>query len=98
MSDQSQSSNSWPEGMCKPHYGKKVFSQSTNGVYFIVIIKKSQLRNGGVPITDPITEMGVAHAFQLGLAAKLLTLLSWEQENILLELRSTFSFKFSVFS
>ena len=37
---------------------------------------------------DPISEIGVAHTFELGLAAKLLTLLSWDQENILLELRS----------
>ena len=58
----------------------------------IALIMKSQLCNGNIPITDPITEMGAAHAFELGLAAKLLTLLSWDQENILLELRSTFFF------
>ena len=54
----------------------------------------TKVNNGNIPIADPITEMGVAHAFELGLAAKLLTLLSWEQENILLELRSTFFKKF----
>ena len=32
-----------------------------NGVYLIVIINKTPLRNGNCPITDPITEMGVAH-------------------------------------
>ena len=37
----------------------------SNGVYFIVIIKKTSLCEGNSPIADPITEMGVAHAFDL---------------------------------
>jgi hypothetical protein len=32
-------------------------------VYFIVI-KQNPLHNGNSPITDPITKIGVAHAFE----------------------------------
>ena len=35
-----------------------------NGVYFLVIIKKTPLRNGNSPITDSTTKMGVVHAFE----------------------------------
>ena len=48
------------EGMCKPDYGKQIFSHSPKGVYFIVIIKKPCLPNGN----RRITKMGVAHAFE----------------------------------
>ena len=40
------------------------FFPLANGVYFVVIIKKTSLHNGNCPITDPITKMGVAHAFE----------------------------------
>jgi len=33
-----------PEGMCKPHYGNQDFSPLTNGIYFIVMIKKTPLQ------------------------------------------------------
>ena len=46
-----------PQGMCKPHYNNNDFFPHRQ-VYFIVIIKN--------PITfkNPITKMGVAHAFE----------------------------------
>ena len=34
----------------------------TNGGYSTIIIKKTPLRNGNSPNTDPITETGVEHA------------------------------------
>ena len=36
------------------------FSPLANGLYHIVITNEFPLRNGNCPITDPITEMGVA--------------------------------------
>ena len=45
----------------KPHCHYQNFSPLANGVYIILIINKTPLRNGNWPITDPITEMGVAH-------------------------------------
>ena len=47
-----------------------------NGVYLIVIINKTPLRNGNCPITDPITEMGVAHT--MGQYC-----LKWKRENLI---------------
>jgi hypothetical protein len=32
---------------------------------YLVVFKKTPLRNGRRPITDPITKMRVAHAFEL---------------------------------
>ena len=52
-----------PEGMCKPHKGNQDFSQLTNGVYFIVIIKKTSLRNENSPIANLITKMGVSSTY-----------------------------------
>ena len=52
------------EGMCKPHYINQDFSPLYNAVYFIEIIKQNPLHNGNSPITDPITKIGVAHAFE----------------------------------
>ena len=37
--------------------------QKANEVYFIVIIKKTPLHIGNKTIKDPITEMGISHAF-----------------------------------
>ena len=45
-----------PEGISKPHHGNQDFPPLTNGVYFIIIIKKTPLHNGSSPITDPITK------------------------------------------
>ena len=47
--------------MCKPHYGN-LDLQIPIGQwgYFTVI----PLQNGNSPITDPITKMGVEHAFE----------------------------------
>ena len=39
----------------------RVFSPLANGLYLIVIINKTLLRNGNCPIMNHITEMGVAH-------------------------------------
>ena len=36
-----------------------------DGLYLIVTTNKTRLRNGNCPITDPITEMGVAHTVGL---------------------------------
>ena len=47
-----------------PNYGNQDFPPLNNGVYFMVIIKKNFLQNENSPITDPITKMGVAHAFE----------------------------------
>ena len=58
----------WSKGICKTHYGQQNFSSFAFGVYFIVINKKIPLYNGNSPITDPITEIGVAHAFEQRLA------------------------------
>ena len=58
------------EGMCKTHYGKQNFSSFAFRVYFIVINTKTPLCNGNRPITDPITEIGVAHAFEHRLACQ----------------------------
>ena len=52
---------SMPHGMCKPHWGNHDLSPLANGVYLRVIINKTPLPNGNCPITDPITEMRVAH-------------------------------------
>ena len=49
--------------MCKPYYGNQDFSPLANWVYFKVIVKKIPLHNENSPIMDPITKMGVAHAF-----------------------------------
>ena len=50
----------WPEGMCEPHYGNQDFSP-----LITLIIKKTPLSNGNSPNnTDPITEMGLEHAFE----------------------------------
>ena len=54
-----------PHSMCKPNYDNHDFSPLANGVYLIVIINKTPLRNGNCPITDPITEKGVAHTVGL---------------------------------
>ena len=56
--------------MCKPHYSNQDFFPLANSVYFIVIIKKNTLHNGNSQITDPITKMGVAHAFEMYLDCK----------------------------
>ena len=56
--------------MSKPHYGIQDFTPLANGVYFTVIIKKTPSCNGNSPITDPITEMGVAYFFKSGTADK----------------------------
>ena len=47
-----------PEDMYKPNYGNQEFSALANGIYFIVIFKKNQLRNVNSPITYLITKMG----------------------------------------
>ena len=62
-----------PEGKCKPNYGKQDFFlhwARPVGLHWamgfiLLIIKKNPLRNKNSPITDPITKMGVAHAFEL---------------------------------
>ena len=41
------------------------FSPFANSVYLIIIINKILLHNGNCPISDPITEIGVAHAVGL---------------------------------
>ena len=41
------------------------YSPVANVVYWIVVIQKTSLCNGKGPIKDPITEMEVAHAFEL---------------------------------
>jgi hypothetical protein len=46
-----------------PQYGNQNFPPLTNGVYFMVIVKKTPLRNENSPITDPITKKGVAHKY-----------------------------------
>ena len=51
--------NRHPQEIYKPHYQK--FSPLANGLYLISTTNKTPLRNGNCAITDPITEMGVAH-------------------------------------
>ena len=57
-----------PKSCANPITVTRIFSIGffplANGVYFVVIIKKTSLHNGNCPITDPITKMGVAHAFE----------------------------------
>ena len=48
------------EVMCKLYDINQDFSSLINGVYFMVIIKKTPLRNRNFPITDPLSQMGVA--------------------------------------
>ena len=55
-----------PQVIYKPHCHYQNFSPLANGVYLIVIINRTPLPNGNCPITDPITEMGVAHTVGLG--------------------------------
>ena len=45
--------------MCEPHYGNQDFSP-----LITLIIKKTPLSNGNSPNTDPITKMGLEHAFE----------------------------------
>ena len=47
--------------MYKPHYGNQDVFPFPNGVWFVVNINKTPLRNGNSPITDPITETNIAH-------------------------------------
>ena len=54
-----------PQVIYKPHCHYQNFSVLTNGLYLIVITNKTLFRNGNCPITDPITEMGVAHTVGL---------------------------------
>jgi hypothetical protein len=49
--------------MYMSHDVNKDFSPLTNGVYFIVSIRKTPLHNGNIPIEDRITKMRVADAF-----------------------------------
>ena len=56
----------YPQVIYNPHCHYQNFSPLANGLYFTVITNKTPLRNGNCPITDPITEMGVAHTVGLG--------------------------------
>ena len=49
----------------KSHCPYQDFSPLANGLYLIVITNETPLRNGNCPITDPITEKGVAHTVGL---------------------------------
>ena len=49
----------------KPRCHYQNFSPLANWVYFIAIIYKTPLHNGNCPITNLITEMGVAHTVGL---------------------------------
>ena len=55
--------------MCKPNYCiilTRIYPHCQSyRLYFIVIIKKISIQNGNSTITDPITKMGVIHAFDL---------------------------------
>ena len=53
--------------MCKTHHDNQDCFPLANGVYFIVIIKKTLLHNENSLITETITRMGVAYAFERGL-------------------------------
>ena len=55
----------WPQVIYKPNCHYQNFSPLANGVYLIATTNKTPLRNGNCPITDPITEMGVAHTVGL---------------------------------
>ena len=50
-----------PQVIYKPHCHYQNFPSLDNEVYLIVIINKTSLRNWNYPITNLITEMGVAH-------------------------------------
>lgn len=61
-----------PHGMCKFNYGNQDYSPWANGIYFIAIISKTPLYFWNRPITDLITEMGVAQILGQSLLASLL--------------------------
>ena len=50
----------------KPHCDYHNFPPLANGLYLISTTNKTLLRNGNCPVTDPITEMGVAHTATVG--------------------------------
>ena len=54
-----------PQVIYKSHCHYQNFSTLANGLYLIATTNKTLLRNGNCLITDPITEMGVAHTVGL---------------------------------
>ena len=54
-----------PKWSTNPIAITRIFSHWPTGVYLIAIINKTQLPNGNCPITNVITEMGVAHTVGL---------------------------------
>ncbi len=59
-----------PQVIYKPHFHYQNFFPLANGVYLIAIINKTLLPYGNNPITNLITEMGVANIVGPGLAPK----------------------------
>ena len=51
-------------GMCNTNYGNKDLSPLGINQWGL-LDRKTSLRYGNSPITDPITKMGLAHAFEL---------------------------------
>ena len=59
-----QSIDIHPQVIYKPHCLYQNFSPLANGLYFIATTNKTPLRNGNCPVTNPITEMGVARTIE----------------------------------
>ena len=50
------------EGLCKLYYGNRDFPPLANGVYFMVLLKKSPLEMA--PLQSPFPKWEVSHAFE----------------------------------
>ena len=50
--------------MFNSHNGNQDFFPLANGVYHVVIIKKTPICNGNSSIMDPITKVDAAYAFE----------------------------------
>ena len=60
-----------PQVTYKLHCHYQNVSPLANRVYLITIVNKTPLRNGNCPVTNLITEMGVAHTVGLSVLSEL---------------------------